>query len=66
MAHGTQPAEDVHPSASLKTKPMDIACWKSEGPIRAMMSGNADGAKGSWFRIADHRHKDRTPGRENS
>ena len=61
MAQSTQLAENVHLSASVTTKLIGITCWKSEGPIVATKSGNADGAKGSWFRIAKHSDKDRTP-----
>lgn len=65
LAYGTQLAEDMHPSASVKTELMGISYWKSEGPVVAMKSGNSDGAKGFWFRIAEQRHRDRTPSRDN-
>ena len=37
---------------SVKHEPMGIVRGKSEEPVVAMKSGNADGAKGFWFRIA--------------
>lgn len=52
MAHGTQLAEDVHLSARLITELVGISRWKSEEPVVAMKSGNADGAKRFWFGIA--------------
>lgn len=35
-----------HSRTSLTSKEVGMAVWKSEPPIEAMMSGNADGAKG--------------------
>ena len=52
MAHGTQLAEDVHLSASVTTELVGINCWKSEEPVGATKSGNADGAKRFWFGTA--------------
>ena len=66
LAHGTQLAEDVHSSTSLKAEFVSINRWKSERPIVAMKSGNADGAKRSRFRIVKQGNRNRTPGRSNS
>ena len=59
MAHGTQLAEDVHLSASVKPESIGISHWKSEEPVVAMKSGNADGAKRFWFGIVYRCNKDR-------
>jgi hypothetical protein len=39
----------AHPWTSLKSEEEGGGCRKSEAPIRAMKSGNADGAKGCRF-----------------
>src|SRR4030065_1423462 len=45
-----QSAQEVaHPRTSVRSEEEGGGCRKSEAPIRAMRSGNADGAKGCRF-----------------
>ncbi len=42
---------DAHPGTSVKSEEQGGGYRKSEAPIRAMKSGNADGAQGCRFEI---------------
>jgi len=39
----------AHPRTGVRSEEEGGGCWKSEAPIGAMRSGNADGAKGCRF-----------------
>jgi hypothetical protein len=41
--------KQAHPRTSVRSEEEGGGCRKSEAPIRAMRSGNADGAKGCRF-----------------
>ena len=41
--------KEAHPWTSIRSEEEGRGCRKSEAPIRAMKSGNADGAKGCRF-----------------
>jgi hypothetical protein len=41
--------KEAHPLTSVKSEEEGGGCRKSEAPVRAMKSGNADGAKGCRF-----------------